>query len=391
MTRVEPMENSHGPGTLMGRDRIVSAVDNTLAEAAATGETARIDLAHSARADGGRRPLRARLEMPMIDLLSRLDRGSASRLPVLMYHRVAEEADPTLLDPRLLSATPGAFEEQIAYLNRTRTVMSLDELVAVRRGEAALPTDAVLITFDDAYADFGEIAWPILQAHGVPVTLFVPTAYPGSGRTFWWDRLHHALASLPLPAHIETPAGPAVLREPSDRTRCVRRITTWARHTPDVTAMAAIDALVSEIGASAPPSPMLGWPELRRLAQSGVALAPHSRTHPMLNQMPLKEAQAEILGSVADLRREVGASPPVFSLPAGGHSEELLEWLASAEFDIVFTTTRGNNDLRTINWHRMRRINVGRRTAPATLGMQFLSYFPQRSRFENAEPLSSHA
>src|SRR5687768_15139138 len=125
--------------------------------------------------------------------LERLFPRSQSVLTVLAYHRVEQPGRRTELDPALLSATPEAFERQVAYIARACSPLSLDEVLAVRRGEAAMPPRAVLLTFDDAYRDFAEHAWPVLRRHGVPATLFVPTAYAGdSDLRFWWDRLHAA-------------------------------------------------------------------------------------------------------------------------------------------------------------------------------------------------------
>lgn len=329
--------------------------------------------------------------MPLIGMFARLDRGGGSRLPVLMYHRVADEESQGTLDPRLLSATPAEFEEQLEYLASTRTVLSLQRLLEVRRGEAPLPQNPVVITFDDAYVDFADTAWPILQKYGAPVTLFVPTGFPESGRRYWWDELFYALSRLSLPARLGTPVGTMILRTHRDLMRALDALTVWVRHTPHDAAMAEIDAIVGQIGAHSAASDVLSWPHLRALAAAGVALAPHSRTHPMLNQVPLDRAAEEILGSARDLEREIGTSPPVFSLPAGGHSAELVQWLASSPFEVVFTTTRGNNDINAADWHRLRRINVGRRTVPPLLGMQFLSWFPQRRDYENAHPMSSLA
>ena len=51
------------------------------------------------------------------------------------------------------------------------------------------------MTFDDAYCDFADHAWPVFRRLGVPVTLFVATEYPDHpDRAYWWDRLHAGLS-----------------------------------------------------------------------------------------------------------------------------------------------------------------------------------------------------
>src|SRR5688500_1311664 len=128
-------------------------------------------------------------------MLERVDRRSARVLTILTYHRVDDPGHRPRLDPALLSATSAEFERHVAYVASSCNPLSLEDLVAIRRGQAEAPDRAVLVTFDDAYRDFAENAWPVLRAHGVPATLFVPTAYAADrDRRFWWDRLYAAFA-----------------------------------------------------------------------------------------------------------------------------------------------------------------------------------------------------
>ena len=72
---------------------------------------------------------------------------------VLLYHRVADEPD----DPFGLCVSPERFDDQLAALARRYPVLSLDELTD--RLEGGLPKRAVLLTFDDGYADVLSRAW----------------------------------------------------------------------------------------------------------------------------------------------------------------------------------------------------------------------------------------
>lgn len=102
-------------------------------------------------------------------------------LPVLMYHKIAESG------PDGLTVTAEQFDLQLMYLRekgyRSLSFKQLDELK--NRGEA-LPKKAVIITFDDGYKSFREIAIPLLRRHGMTATLFVPVAYMGKSNI--WDR-----------------------------------------------------------------------------------------------------------------------------------------------------------------------------------------------------------
>ncbi|MEA2482283.1 MAG: colanic acid/amylovoran biosynthesis glycosyltransferase [Thermoleophilaceae bacterium] len=297
------------------------------------------------------------------------------RLTVLMYHRIADRADdPGDLDPALISASPRELERQAAWIGERAAPVSLDDVLAARAGREPLPPRAVLVTFDDAYRDFADRAWPLLQEHGVPATLFVATAYPGwQGHGFWWDRLHRALARTARRDPLPTPAGALPLATASDRERAHRALAAMLHAAPHDQAMATLERILGLIGDAEPVCPVLGWDELRRLAAEGVALAPHTRTHARLDRVSRARAREEIAGSRADLEREIGGCPPAFAFPAGGWDQQSTALLEDEGFALAFTTRRGPNDLTQPDWLRLRRSNVGRRSNLPLLRAQLLA------------------
>ncbi len=317
----------------------------------------------------------------LVELLERLDRSRLDLLPVLTYHRIDERPRDGAIDSGIFSATPRQFSAQLAWLAAHRRILSLSELLDVRRGRTPLPRRSVMVTFDDAYRDFADAAWPLLREGGVPVTLFVPTAYPGSdGLAFWWDKLHGAFASTARRDDVDTPFGRFSLRTADERACAVRAVRARIRALPHEAALEMLDETVAQLGGSPAVSPVLTWPELRVLAGQGVDLAPHTRTHPLLDRVGREVARAEIEGSLRDLEREVGSAPPVFAYPGGAYTADVISLVAEAGFELALTTHRGINDLRNADWLRLRRINVGRRSSVPLMRAQLLSWSRHLSR-----------
>lgn len=115
-------------------------------------------------------------------------RPPAAGVVVLLYHRVGRRtASEVDLDAVV-------FAEQMAYLAESTEVLRLGEALTrlaapgapapAPGGAAARP--AVVVTFDDGTDDFVEVAAPILEQYGVPVTMFLATEFV-DGRVAWPD------------------------------------------------------------------------------------------------------------------------------------------------------------------------------------------------------------
>ncbi len=292
------------------------------------------------------------------DLVTRLEwrlRRTDDALAVLTWHRVDRPAVRPWLYPGLISATPERFARQVEWLARRFRVLSVDDVLAARR-RRRLPRRALLLTFDDGYADFAEHAWPILRAAGLPATLFVATDGAGSAPLpFWWDRLHAALGT-------------------QDGGQEIRVLLNRLKDLPHDRLLATVDEIAGPPTAWPYSRATLDWDALRRLSTQGVTIAPHTRTHPLLTRVPPAVARAEIESSRGDLLAALpGADGRVFAYPSGRFDESVVGVVDDLGFELAFTTDRGLNRLGGAHRLRLRRFNVGGRSGPGALAAQLLA------------------
>src|SRR5256885_1412070 len=78
--------------------------------------------------------------------------------------------------------------------DRGITVISLQDLLAWKRGEKNIPPRCAVITFDDGWKSQYEVAWPILKKFGYTFTMFIYTegvagASLGGGQAITWEML----------------------------------------------------------------------------------------------------------------------------------------------------------------------------------------------------------
>jgi colanic acid/amylovoran biosynthesis glycosyltransferase len=296
----------------------------------------------------------------------------SSSLRVLAYHRVTEPGRTPTPNPSLVSATPAVFEQQMRHLARRFRVVSLEEVLDAQRRNRALPQHAVLLTFDDAYRDFGDTAWPILRKYGLPATVFVPTAFPDQPeRAFWWDRVHQSVTTTGQQAISLPHLGTLRLGTPYARQNSLRAVQHRIKTIPHLDAMALVEQLCAELAAdAASTSEVLGWSELRELAKEGISLAAHTRDHPALTQLSVEGVGREVQRSLEDLKRETGTAFPVFCYPFGLHNDRVVEELRKQGIELAFTCLDGHNTLPSATPLRLRRTVITPRTSPVIFGIR---------------------
>lgn len=114
-------------------------------------------------------------------------------VPVLMYHEVADASqidELSSVTQRNYIVTHELFEQHLAALAAAHaSSISLGSLRAWQRGEASLPENPVVITFDDGYVGNVKYALPLLAKHGFTATFFIVTNLIGARHMMSWEQL----------------------------------------------------------------------------------------------------------------------------------------------------------------------------------------------------------
>jgi peptidoglycan/xylan/chitin deacetylase (PgdA/CDA1 family) len=318
-------------------------------------------------------------------ILSKLEASANSNrdfLRVLTYHRVDyRDANPQL-SPAILSAEPEDFKTQMRFVAEHYHPVSIYEVLDAIDGNSQLPKKSILITFDDAYHDFADHAWPILQCFKIPVLLFVPTGFPDNPeRKLWWDRLYHTMKNM-SDRSIVLDGKRFDLDTEKQQKLAFKALRNKIKSMPHYEAMEWVDHFCKENETSSMEDNYIkSWTKLNDLSQDGVTLAAHSVSHPLLNRIPLEQAIKEANDSRHQLENHVGEVPPVFAYPSGGANSIIADKLAASGFKLAFTTQRGLNDLNTANPLLLRRINIGSNTSINVMRSQLLDISILLNRF----------
>jgi peptidoglycan/xylan/chitin deacetylase (PgdA/CDA1 family) len=326
------------------------------------------------QADGATKPLskRARLARAL-DLLGLLDRVLWLRarlgiraLTVLTYHRVGEPGDEDGLNREVFEVEPAELEKQIALIKAHCTIISLADLRHFRDG-GRIPPNPVLLTFDDGYADNHRLALPILRRAGAKATFFIPTAYPDAGRLFWWDKVallfHRSRAEtvdLTYPTRQR-------LHPRSDPKGATNRVCAAIKRTPNVNLGRVWEDLERALGSTISPEEegelarraIMGWPEIRALADAGMDVQSHSHRHIVLNTLAPEEAERDLRRSSSILREVVDQPVHSVAYPVGYELHgDLRRAPEGASFELGFTNDTGLCSMRRFDPFNVPRLSM---------------------------------
>lgn len=309
-----------------------------------------------------------------VNLLERFDNRRPNLLRVLTYHHISEPHARQYLIPSM-STTATDFEQQMRVIRERYTAVSMPEVIRAFQKKDPLPPGAVLVTFDDAYCDFEENAWPVLRSFNIPCAVFVATAYPDQPQnTYWWDRLYSAFILTQRRDTLVNSYGRFSLAEAAQRIQAFSVMQKQVKILQHSEGIALVDEIVKELDAPVMGSSVLSWNDLRRLAREGVALGAHSQTHPLFDRITIEQARSEVVGSLRDIEREIGFVLPIFAYPSGNFNEHVVQVLKDEGINLGFTTQRGINDFNHANTLRLKRINIGKRTSLTVLRAELLSW-----------------
>jgi peptidoglycan/xylan/chitin deacetylase (PgdA/CDA1 family) len=207
-----------------------------------------------------------------------------------------------------------------------------------------------MITFDDGYRSCRDVALPILDELGVPATFFIATDFAAGGKLYWWEQIAVALhEACGRTAALEYPRP---LQIDASNPRARRALDDVVKNTYALD----VDRFLRELRAAlgVPWSPeieaqlagplIMGWEDIHALADAGMDIESHTRSHRVLETLERDELHDELVGSRRDLEARLGRPIRAIAYPVGRRPPlRIRRAVAEAGYRIGLTNTGGVN------------------------------------------------
>jgi peptidoglycan/xylan/chitin deacetylase (PgdA/CDA1 family) len=277
-------------------------------------------------------------------------------LTVVNYHRI-EDISRTGLDsfkPNI-SATPDAFDQQMAYLKRWLHVISIDELTDWLKGGRKLPPHAALITFDDGYLDNYVHAYPVLRQHSLPALIFLTTGHIASDAPFYWDLAAYCFQHTKMNSVVFPNGQEQRWSSEAERDTVSHAWIESLKALKQEEKREIVNRLPEQLGVIIPEGTfrklMLNWDLVREMYAGGIRFGGHTVNHPILTRIPLDAAREEVLSCKQRIEKETGAPVRSFAYPNGMQADwnrEIEGAVRAAGYEAAFTLESGPATLKEV-------------------------------------------
>lgn len=288
-------------------------------------------------------------------------------LLVLNYHRIGK-SDDDLFDPGVFSATGDELNEQLIYLKRHASLVTLAEAKAFCQGTVKdrSPRCRVLLTFDDGYLDNYQIAFPVLRSHDVQGVFFLATGLIGTCTVPWWDHIAFSIKSArQRQFRLSYPSNLDVDLTANGAAKCLEDVLRLYKDPQNKDAARFVQELMREAKSEALPETLrrfLNWEEAREMIAGGMAIGSHTHSHPVLGQLEPEEQRKELTLSRARLMENLGVDIDALAYPVGdtnSYSTQTMDIANQTGYQVAFSFHGGSNLAGKIAPFDIKRVGVG--------------------------------
>jgi len=266
---------------------------------------------------------------------------NARTLTVIMFHRVLEPRDPRwhTCDPNY-TIDADLFAQCLRFFAAHYNIVSAQDVLQARRGDATLPPRALLVTFDDGWSDTADAALPRMRAAQVTGLVFVVADAVDRREPFFQEQIVGAWRRGTLDTATLASAASVWLSDlymPRDNgLRALRQL---------IARIEALDAPARAPLLAALAGPlhdgqrhMVSGEDLQALDAAGMAIGLHGQTHEPMTQVP--DLDAELGGARRHMaaRWPHKAAPVALSFPHGRYTASIAERALQAGYELVFTS-----------------------------------------------------
>lgn len=302
-----------------------------------------------------------------------------NRLYIVMYHYTRDLVHSRY--PQIKGLDINLFRQQIKFLKKNFSIVTMQEVIAASKGENALPKGALLLSFDDGYVDNYTYVLPILEEEKIQGSFFIP------GKTFTThqlldvNKIHYILASANMTQllpdvfermnfyrgiEFDYPSNDELFAEYALESRFDTKETIFVKRVlqtilpEQVRNYITSDLFKKHVGVTEEQMAYelyMTEEQIRTMKRHGMFIGIHGYDHYWLGNLSVGQMKADISKALEVMDEFIDRKQWVMNYPYGNYNSEVIEYIKGEGACIGLTTEVGIADIEINNMMELPRLD----------------------------------
>ncbi len=276
---------------------------------------------------------------------------------ILMYHGVTA-SDNSMKNCDTRHVHRARFLWQIEYLKKHYSFISFNDFMDWRSGKIKeLPSNPVILTFDDGYKNNYTQLFPILEKNQIPAMIYLLTGMIGKKSVADSNTIQYCITKTKK-EKIIIDGEAYTLRTPKERMTTVHVLRALAekkesleRFLEEIKRETAVLCTLTEDEEYG----FMTWEECHAVQKKGISFGSHTHSHPNLTRIEVKSCHQELKQAKAIINQKLGTCIH-FCYPYGAYNDNIIEGVKKY-YDTAVIIKHGYNTKKT-DPYKLKRIPI---------------------------------
>ncbi|MCH5199511.1 MAG: polysaccharide deacetylase family protein [Oscillospiraceae bacterium] len=283
-----------------------------------------------------------------------------SRLYICMYHYTRDLKHSRY--PQIKGLDTALFRRQLEFMKSNFNAVTMEQVTDAAEGRSELPENALLLTFDDGYADNYAFALPLLEEFHVQGSFFIPGKTFAEHKLLDVNKIHYILASADIyeltedvkkqmdryrGAEYDYPATEELFSEYAVANRFDAKETVFVKRMLQTALPERLRNTISSelfekyVGVA---EEQLAYElymtedQIRTMKRHGMFIGVHGYDHYWLGNLPPEQMKRDISKGLEALDEFIDRKRWVMNYPYGNYDRDVLEYVRSEGACLGLTT-----------------------------------------------------
>ncbi|MDC1054107.1 polysaccharide deacetylase family protein [Alphaproteobacteria bacterium] len=252
-------------------------------------------------------------------------KSNNTNLTILLYHGVYNNKPRGITNYSGKHIKIDKFKKQMMIVKKNYSVLSMEDVVTIKRNKKKWPERSVVISFDDGFKNNHKYAYKVLDQLQIPAIFYVCAGMIGGNEMFWVDKIEDCI-NRSKKKNISLKLDKNYIFQINSNFQKIKTINTIKSYCKKIE-IEEKDKIIDNLIYESKISPnsnidenykLMNWQELKEINNNKLfTIGGHSLYHDIMTSQPLNKTEEDIKLTLNLLKYNLNSTIKHYSYPEG--------------------------------------------------------------------------